>query len=281
MIKVFIKKNIIKMFQILNNFNFFKTLIGLINIAQFESFNVINFKDFKIKLINPNNINNWRIKTFKTKEPETLDWIDSFHLNSCFWDIGANIGMYSIYAAKKFKNLNVISFEPSVFNLEVLARNIFINNLNNISIMSLPIFNKNENNTFSMSNTDWGGALSNFGANKNWEGKTMDTLFQYKTFSLNPETLISFLNLTPPDYLKIDVDGVDNIILKSFGDKIKKIKSILIEVNDNFIEQRDDVESFLLNNNFKLEKKEQSELIKKFPKTFHNSYNQIWINNDV
>ena len=73
----------------------------------------------------PNQLNRFRIDTFSTKEPETLEWIDTIPNNSTLWDIGANVGLYSIYAAKA-KNCKVIAFEPSVFNLELLARNIFI-----------------------------------------------------------------------------------------------------------------------------------------------------------
>ena len=76
----------------------------------------------------PNKLNNYRVDTFSTKEPETLDWIDKITENSIIWDIGANVGLYSIYAAKS-KNCKVYAFEPSVFNLELLARNIYINNL--------------------------------------------------------------------------------------------------------------------------------------------------------
>ena len=57
----------------------------------------------------------WRVKTFSTKEPEIIKWIDGFDENCQFWDIGSNIGLYSCYAAKK---INVMSFEPSVFNLK-------------------------------------------------------------------------------------------------------------------------------------------------------------------
>tara|TARA_B100001057_G_C22768808_1_gene918738 strand:+ start:12 stop:854 length:843 start_codon:yes stop_codon:yes gene_type:complete len=280
MIKLYIKNIINIFFKILLKIKFFRSFVRLLNKSQFDNYETIKFSNFEIKFSNPNNITDWRIKTFNSKEPETLDWISKFSSNSTFWDIGANIGQYSIYAAKKINNINVISFEPSVFNLEILARNIYINNLDNISIMSLPIFDKIENNYFSLSNLDWGGALSNFGTNKNWEGDVINTEFSYKTFSLNPIKFISTYNLVYPDYLKIDVDGVENIILKSFGQNIKHIKSVLIEVNDNFVSQKNDIESFLINNNFKLIKKEQSELIKNFPKTFHNSYNQIWNNNE-
>ena len=57
-----------------------------------------------------------RIKTYATKEPETLQWIDEFEKGSVLWDIGANIGLYSLYAAKS-RQCRVIAFEPSVFCL--------------------------------------------------------------------------------------------------------------------------------------------------------------------
>ena len=61
----------------------------------------VTHKDVKLNLSIPNRKTRYRAKTFSTKEPETLDWIDSFEKNSVFWDVGANIGLYSLYAAKK------------------------------------------------------------------------------------------------------------------------------------------------------------------------------------
>ena len=72
----------------------------------------------------PNRINYFRSETFSTKEPETLEWINSIPQGSVLWDIGANVGLYSCYAAKA-RDCQVFSFEPSVFNLEQLARNRF------------------------------------------------------------------------------------------------------------------------------------------------------------
>ena len=81
-----------------------------------------------------------------TKEPETLEWIDGFDKKDkiTFWDVGANIGLYSVYAATKFDNIDVTAFEPSTSNLRILSRNISENNLNNkIKINQLPLTDKN------------------------------------------------------------------------------------------------------------------------------------------
>jgi len=72
----------------------------------------------------PNIVNYVRINTFSTKEPETLEWIDGILKGSVVWDIGANVGLYSCYAAKA-REYEVFAFEPSAFNLELLTRNVF------------------------------------------------------------------------------------------------------------------------------------------------------------
>ena len=110
-------------------------------------------KKSNLKFYSPNRLNHYRINTFFTKEPETLNWIDNFEQNSVFYDIGANIGLYSCYAAEK-KNCKVLAFEPSVFNLNLLSKNISLNALNkNIIIITTPMSNNTKIAEFNMSNT--------------------------------------------------------------------------------------------------------------------------------
>ena len=96
-----------------------------------DSYQTINILDKKVTFFIPNQITQWRVETFFTTEPETLEWIDSFNDNKkiIFWDVGANIGLYSIYTALKYPDIEIISFEPSTSNLRVLSRNISINKL--------------------------------------------------------------------------------------------------------------------------------------------------------
>lgn len=60
----------------------------------------------------------WRYETLSTKEPETLEWVVCVPADAVLWGIGGNIGLFTVYAAKK-RNYKVWAFEPSVFNLEV------------------------------------------------------------------------------------------------------------------------------------------------------------------
>ena len=51
----------------------------------------------------PNALCARRADTFSSKEPETLEWIDTVPEGAVLWDVGANVGLYSVYAALRRK----------------------------------------------------------------------------------------------------------------------------------------------------------------------------------
>ena len=138
---------------------------------------IIEHKELKFNFHVPNRLNYFRVNTFSSKEPETLNWIDTFAKQNVFWDIGANIGLYSCYAAKRADS-KVYAFEPSVFNLELLAKNIYINLLTDkIIIIPFPLSDNLDIKTFYMSSTEKGGALSTFGKKIMYDGTSMLNIF--------------------------------------------------------------------------------------------------------
>ena len=79
--------------------NFIRTILDIIVTQNSKKIETINIKNSQIKLYETNSITKYRNDTFFIKEPETLEWINSFEKNENFWDVGANVGLYSIYAA--------------------------------------------------------------------------------------------------------------------------------------------------------------------------------------
>ena len=67
-----------------------------------------------------------RALTLLTKQPGTIEWIDGFRPNSVFWDIGANVGIYTLYAALR-ADTTIVAFEPAAVNYFLLAANCEIN----------------------------------------------------------------------------------------------------------------------------------------------------------
>lgn len=198
---------------------------------------VVNYRFHRMVFAAPNWLSQYRIDTFATKEPETLEWLDSVPEGSILWDVGANIGLYAIYAAKA-RNCRVYAFEPSVFNLELLARNIFLNNLQSkITIMPIALSDQLGLNLFKMSTTAWGGALSTFGQDFDQNGRALKDIFEYQTLGMSIAEAVSLLHIPRPDYIKVDVDGIEHFILRGGSDVLSKVAGILIEINDSFLEQ--------------------------------------------
>ena len=237
----------------------------------------IYYRKYNLRFAVPNSISRFRIDTFATKEPETLSWIDTFERNAVFWDIGANIGLYSCYAAKS-TDCKVYAFEPSIFNLELLGRNISLNRLTDkVIIIPIPLTENLLENKLSMSTTEWSGSGSTFGQNYTHDGSKLIEKFNYRTVGISMDQAISLLKLPQPNYIKMDVDGIEHLILKGGSEVLKKTKSLLVEVDDKFEIQKQNTTEYLRNAGFKLAEKRHSRL---FDGTkYETCFNQIWEKN--
>jgi len=212
---------------------------------------LVKHKNIEFKLSVPNSLCLWRAKTFSTKEPETLEWIDGFEKRSTFWDVGCNIGLYSIYAAKK--DNEVYGFEPSFFNLEIIARNININNLtNNFFVLPIALNDNSKMSELKLTSSIWGSAHSTFDKNYGQDGDKIEQKFTYKTIGFSMDDISKILNLPNPDYIKIDVDGIEHLILKGGINILRNSKSVLIENSKKFSEQNKEITKILEESSFKL-----------------------------
>ena len=257
-------------------------LIWFNDFVQERSYKSIKILDKEIKFFVPNQLVEWRVDTYFSKEPETLEWIDSFQEkeNLIFWDIGANIGLYSIYNYLKHPKSTTIAFEPSSSNLRVLTRNISINNLEkNIKVVPTPLTNK-KNIFQEMREGQFveGGALNSFGEKFDFEGKEFKPTMKYNLLGTTINYFLENSILDIPDYIKIDVDGIEHLILEG-GDKYlnhKKVKSLSIEINENFKEQYDKVLNLMNKYEFKLLRKKHNHDMFSEQSKFNKTFNYIF-----
>lgn len=181
----------------------------------------------------PNELTLWRAKTLLTKEPETIAWIDSFSKNDILFDIGANVGLYSIYTGKK--QIRVFAFEPESQNYAILNRNIYLNQIaNKISAFNIAFSDKDEVEKLNLPKFMGGGAINSLGAPTDWQNQEFSPVFEQAVLSFS---LDSFLKNYPqifPNHIKIDVDGIEakivNGALKTLKDP--RFKSLSIEINE-------------------------------------------------
>jgi FkbM family methyltransferase len=224
----------------------------------------------------PNSLNAFRTATFSTKEPETLAWIDAIAAGSVLWDVGANIGLYSCYAAKA-RRCRVIAFEPSVFNLELLARNIFLNHVTDrVTIVSLPLFEQVAESTLNMTSTEWGGALSTFGAAHGFDGEVLSKVFEFRTIGLSMDECVTKLGVPFPDYIKVDVDGIEHLILRGGREVLRRVRGVSVEISDAFTLQAEESRRVLEEAGLRFVSKAHSQMIEDNP-IFNQTFNQAWL----
>lgn len=225
----------------------------------------------------PNDVCRYRTDTFWTKEPETLEWIDRHGGDGAFYDIGANVGLYSIYYAKTHGG-TVYAFEPSVLNLGLLAKNISINDLaERVVIVPNPLTSENQVAQFHLSMLDEGGSMSTFGVQTGHDGMALDAQLSYATTGMTLDFIVGQgLVSQPPSMIKIDVDGIEHLILRGAEEvlMLPSLETVLVEVNDDFQALAAEVSGLLGAAGFKLVERRHSDMFD--GGAFDNTFNQIW-----
>ncbi len=169
-------------------------------------------------------------RLFKS-QPEVAKWIDGFDENSCLVDVGANIGVFSLYAAKK--KHSVLAFEPESLNFACLNLNIMDNDLKDY-ISAYPI-SLNDNNDISFLNLrsmKFGGSGNTFGSCLDESGNTFEPIYKQGSIAFKLDDIIEKKKINV-NYVKIDVDGNELFVLKGMSELLKspKLKSICIELD--------------------------------------------------
>ena len=189
-----------------------------------------------------------RVGSLFEKEPTTIPWIETFQPGETLVDIGANVGMYSIYAAA-MQGCRVFAFEPEALNYAELNKNIFVNGLHE-SISAFCVAMSNEEKMDYLNLGCFGAAYSHhdFAENTWLEDKWFGDKVTRKNERLRQGCMASTLDLLVergvvpmPDHVKIDVDGIEHRVFggarKTFADP--RLKTVLIEVN--FSEPQNDI----------------------------------------
>lgn len=173
----------------------------------------------------------WRARTFYTEEPDTIKWLDALGDEDMLWDVGANVGMYSIYASK-IRGTSVYAFEPEAQNYALLVENILLNDVGNLCFpMSLAIAGTSGFGRLGISNFTKGGAWNQFRPEDLFISK------EYKVdqhvFGMTLDDLLEVYRFPCPTHVKIDVDGIEPDIIGGARRLMSdpKLKSVLMEVD--------------------------------------------------
>lgn len=197
----------------------------------------------------------WRAKALFTEEPMIIDWIDGFNSSDCFYDVGANIGNYSLYAAKK--GIRTFAFEPEFNNLSLLYENIFLNNLQE-KCTPIPVALGDSTNmdTFYLKSISKGDALHSIGRKSYLIKNPASVDYRLNAMVMKLDDLIQTFNLPKPSRLKIDVDYNELKIVKGALATLDHVNEVYIEIDPALAEHRETLQ-ILESKSFHIVRKEK------------------------
>ncbi|NDD58535.1 MAG: FkbM family methyltransferase, partial [Chlamydiae bacterium] len=110
-----------------------------------------------------------------------------------------------------------------------------------------------------------------------WDGKPIDSIFTFRTLGISMDHVVSLLQLDPPDFIKMDVDGIEHIILRGGSQVLSKTRGILVEINDGVKAQEEESRKILQEAGLTLQAKLHSPMMEN--SAYATVYNQIWERN--
>ena len=187
-------------------------------------------KDLPFKLVVQSEIEIWRAADFWHKEPETIAWIDSFAPGSVFWDIGANVGVFSLYADKTASR--VYAFEPDEINYQRVLDNFELSKWEGRSALWCAVSDFDGESTFYVHHSGPGSSGGQIVAAVDESGREFKPAESYEVETYKIDTLAERLGV--PNHIKIDVDGHEWRILQGAAGTLAlpAVKSVLVEVNN-------------------------------------------------
>jgi FkbM family methyltransferase len=186
----------------------------------------------------------WRVDTLFEKEPITIEWIGELAAGEVLVDVGANVGMYSIWAAKT-RRARVFAFEPEAQNYALLNRNIAMNGLDSqVTAYCLALSDVGGYSELHLSELRPGGSCHSLGARVDFKHEPMNPEYSQGCVAALLDDLVAAGAVPVPHYMKVDVDGFEPKVIagsrKVLADTT--LRSLLIETNQNLADHRQMVE---------------------------------------
>lgn len=181
----------------------------------------------------PNRTCAWRVQSLMTKEPATIEWLNSLPSGAAMLDVGANVGMYSIYAAV-VRSARVFAFEPEAQNYATLCRNIVANKVHHLVLAwSAAVSDEEKFDCLHLSQLAAGGSCHSFGEARDAYLREASFPFLQGSYSTTIDRLVSTGAIPPPEFIKIDVDGFEHKVVAGAAAALRNtaLQSVIVEIN--------------------------------------------------
>jgi FkbM family methyltransferase len=144
------------------------------------------------------------------------------------FDIGANIGIYSIIAGKKWPDVKIFAFEPVPINAQFFNTSLVMNDISNVRLIQKCVSNSSGDVDFSVSSDSAYSSMI--------DTRRKPELSSIKCEAVRVDEFCSEFGIRKIDVVKIDVEGAEELVIlgagKFFSDPALSPRLILIELFD-------------------------------------------------
>ena len=180
----------------------------------------------------------WRARTFLKEQPMLVTWIDSFNGEDYFYDVGANVGCYSLYAA--VRGIRTFAFEPEFNNLQLLYDNISLNELQEICTpIPIALGAATKLDVFYLKSISKGDALHSIGRKSYLISDSSTVTTKLDSLVMKLDDVVETFDLPQPTKLKIDVDYNELQVIKGAVRTLDHVKEVHIEIDVKLAEHRE------------------------------------------
>jgi FkbM family methyltransferase len=176
---------------------------------------------------------------FKSEKIELQDFINEISEGDTVYDIGANTGLYTLFAAKSCPSAEVIAFEPYPPNLKILKQDVARNQLQNVEIVDVALSDSVGNIEFKQpKEDDIGYGSSAIETNKSEVTTEVPTT--------TGDRLIADDKLPEANIIKIDVEGSESLVIEGLRNKLSNpnCRVVYCEIHLPGVDHRPSAEDF-------------------------------------
>lgn len=163
------------------------------------------------------------------KEPWTVEWLEQrLGPGDAFYDVGANVGVYSLIAASICSDARVVAIEPAPANYEALCRNLALNGATH-AVIPLPVGLMEATHLGALEIADPAS-----GAAEHVLDGAGTSALRVAVLAYSLDDLVEAFGLPSPTLLKIDVDGGEDAVLAGATATLRdpRLRSLIVEIDE-------------------------------------------------
>jgi FkbM family methyltransferase len=214
------------------------------NLEDYEKLNprcIVRHGGLEIVYATPSLETKWRVDTLFEKEPWTVEWIGGFRAGEVLVDVGANVGLYTIWAART-RGATVYAFEPESQNYALLNRNIHYNALGSqVQAFCIALSDRSGLGELHLSRFAAGGSCHSLDERVDPCHRPAAPEFTQGCVAATLDGLLAEGRIAPPQHIKVDVDGFEPKVLRGARSVLRgeSVRSLLVEVNQSLPDHRE------------------------------------------